>query len=825
MNDELNSNDLNILIKNFNLSEKQKDIVEAIEDNILVIACPGSGKTHTLIAKYINMLLKYNLKPEETIMITFTKKAGIEMLNRLNKIIPNKTPYYVGTIHGLSYKILKEYNNLKNIVMDEQDVKCSLDNIINNQKLENSEIIKSNIQSIIDQSSITHPFNMKSVLKKYNLDNYSKEFNLIYKLYNQKKKQENLIDFNDLMIMLSNFLLDKKSDQLKNKMKYIFFDEYQDINSIQNNILLKLSEYSKVMVVGDDAQSIYSFRGSSVKYILNYNLGKSHKMYLLEENYRSTSSIVNFCQDIISHNLNQFNKNIKSMKNNLHDKPHINSFKTIKEQYEWITNDIIKKVNDGVKLSDIAILSRKNSQLNDIELYLISRKISVSKHIGLALLNKSHVKDFIAFIIILINPKSQLHWRRIICLHSGYDNAKANKILEDSSLGKDLPELHNLIIQIKKINKDIEKTKLIINYLEQFWPNTNDKKDIYNLLDYLKDLSLEEFINDLFLNQDIDTTKQDTLYLSTIHGAKGLEWDHVYIIDMNSRDFPFIRPKYYIDELEEIDEERRLFYVASSRAKEKLTITFHNNVSSLLREINPLLYINQSYTESNINVNKIKPTLDISLDIKNYLNLIGYYNISKVLIEIVNNKSSINKHYDIPKNYNVSIISKIINCLILKIIQKNYQVKIKNNQDKIDFNISWENMINSIFSLPSFKYINISDYYELLNNNMIYNYYTQIEKGICKIINKIKPNDIYLNYITTYGSVSGIIDILCDNIMFELGTNLNCNNVCEKLLHAYLLKKNNYNITNIIFYNPSSGEINNLDITKINIIYLKKLIY
>ena len=475
--------------------------------------------------------------------------------------------------------------------------------------------------------------------------------------------------------MLNDFLLDKKSDEFKNKIKYVFFDEYQDVNSIQNNILLKLSENSKVMVVGDDAQSIYSFRGSSVKYILNYNLGKSHKMYLLEENYRSSNSIVNFCQDIISHNLNQFNKNVKSMNNNNDDKPHVHSFKTIKDQYKWITDDIIQKCNQGIKLSDIAILSRKNNQLNDIELYLITKKISISKHLGLSLLNKSYIKDILAFIIILINLKKSLnfsdkidsiHWNRIICLHPEYDNLKAKKILENSLLEKDLPELYNLIIKLKKINKDIDKIKIIINYLEQFWNdnNKNDiKNDINNLFNYLKDSSLEQFINDIYLNHEVNTNQTDTLYLSTIHGAKGLEWDYVYIIDMNSRDFPFVRPKYYFDELDDIDEERRLFYVASSRAKKNLTITYHNNISPLLREIDTLLYTNY-----NIVFNKIKPALNLSIDIKHYLNLIGYYNISKLLNEIINNKSIINKSLEIPKNLNIPIISNIIKCLIFKII-------------------------------------------------------------------------------------------------------------------------------------------------------------
>jgi DNA helicase-2/ATP-dependent DNA helicase PcrA len=766
------------IIKDFNLSKKQKDIVEAIEDNILVIACPGSGKTHTLIARYINMLLKYNLKPEETIMITFTKKAGVEMLNRINKIIPNRIPYHVGTIHGLSYKILKEYNNLKNIVMDEQDSKELLDDIINHQKLENHEIIKPRIQNIIDQASITFPFDMKSVLLKNNLEQYSKEFNLVYKLYKLRKKKDNLIDFNDLMIMLSNFLLDNKTE-FKNKIKYIFFDEYQDVNSIQNNILLKLSENSKVMVVGDDAQSIYSFRGSSVKYILNYDLGKPHKMYLLEENYRSSQPIVEFCQDIISHNLNQFNKNIISMNNDI-KKPDIYSFKTVKEQYEWVSNDILKKIKEGVKLSEIAILSRKNNLLNEIELYLVTKNILVSKNLGLSLLNKPHIKDFIAFIIItqkdFKNIECSIYWKRIIRLHSAENNI--NKI-------EDLPELYNLIIQIKKIKKEVDKLKLVTNYLEQFWTSEN-KKDVNKLLNYLKDFSLQEFINNIYLNQEVENNIEDTLYLSTIHGSKGLEWEYVYIIDMNSKHFSFIRPKYYLDELEEIDEERRLFYVASSRAKKGLSITFNNLMSSLLREINFSLY---NYSEKNL-INKINPTLNISIDIKNHLSLIGYFDISKSLSHIMNNKSIIHKKIDISEKIDMK---KII-CLLFKIIETKYNDKIKN---KISYDLNLEDV----------KYNDI------------------LEKGICKIINMIKPKEIFINYNISYGGVVGNIDILCDHFIIVIGTRIECNNICEKLLHTYLLKKNNNIITNIIFYNPLNGEINNLNIEKINIINFKKIIY
>ena len=250
------------------------------------------------------------------------------------------------------------------------------------------------------------------------------------------KLQFKLNDFFEIQSNDDGFFVDPQ-----NKIKYVFFDEYQDVNSIQNNILLKLSENSKIMVVGDDAQSIYSFRGSNVKYILNYNLNKPNETYLLEDNYRSNSSIVDFCQNIISNNLNQFKKNINSYLKSENYKPSIYRFNNKKEQYEWIVNNILQNMTD-INLSDIAILSRKNNLLNEIELYLITNKINVSKNIGSSLLNKSYIKEIIAFIVILINPKSSINYKKIINLHQKYYKNDQEEFIE----------LDHILKQIKNTN-------------------------------------------------------------------------------------------------------------------------------------------------------------------------------------------------------------------------------------------------------------------------------------------------------------------------------------------------------------------------------------
>jgi DNA helicase-2/ATP-dependent DNA helicase PcrA len=213
-----------------NISQKQKEIIDYNDDeDILVIACPGSGKTHTIICKYIKFVTNNIYLPEQIILITFTKKAGNELINRLkDKILnkePNKEPYYVGTIHGLAYKILKKYNNINYTILDEFDYKNYILNIC---ELNNSTyIIKKNIISIIEQVSNSYPINLMNVLLKNNLEKYYDEFNKIYIIYKEKKIIEKYIDFNDLMILFSNFL--------ENNCKNIL-DKIKDIDIITNNI-------------------------------------------------------------------------------------------------------------------------------------------------------------------------------------------------------------------------------------------------------------------------------------------------------------------------------------------------------------------------------------------------------------------------------------------------------------------------------------------------------------------------------------------------------------------------------------------------------------
>ena len=479
------------LLDSMTLSKQQKQVVFSSADNILVVACPGSGKTHTLISRYIYLVSTNKINPENTILITFTKKSGMEMNERLSKLIPSNLPEYVGSLHGLCYRILQKNKNINYSILDEKDSRNLIREIINND-IETEEdiklIIRSKIISLLNIASTRYPFNLRKVTIENNMKSYYSLINKYYKEYKNKKKIMKLLDFSDLLVMFCNFLKTKKGNEYLETIKYIFFDEYQDINPIQNYILSVIKKNAKIMVVGDDAQAIYAFRGSNIKYIWEFpNQFKPCQKYLLETNYRSTPYIVNFCQDIISNNTKQFNKKVISNKKEKGIKPKIMGFKTEREQYLYIINDIKEKISNGVKLKDIAVLSRKNMNLNKIEYYFISANINIIKSLGISLLNKIHIKDFLAFITVIINNNSFIHWKRILALHPKIGLIRANKIINMNSpiiesINKFIinnPQLKIILMPLLKLFNeikeltDLKKIRKIIDYLELLWIQKN----------------------------------------------------------------------------------------------------------------------------------------------------------------------------------------------------------------------------------------------------------------------------------------------------------------------------------------------------------------
>jgi DNA helicase II / ATP-dependent DNA helicase PcrA len=894
--DIIDSNNSNQMFDNMSLSIKQQEIVDSISPNILVVACPGSGKTHTVIARYINLVVKQKVDPNSIILITFTKKAGMEMNNRIQAFVPNKNPYYVGSLHGLGYRLLQEFNvspnGINNTVLNETEYKylikeCATKVLAESiLSIEEQNMIKMQIPYIYDKISTEYPLNINDTLKLLSISNkYKKLVNDILKNYKTIKKEQHLVDFNDLMIQFCQLLGTKKINTFLEGIKYVFFDEYQDINPVQNYILKCFSNHSNIMVVGDDAQAIYAFRGSSIKYIWDFEKNYNNvTTYYLETNYRSTPSIVDFSQEIISHNTTQFNKNVKSFQDTIGLKPHIKCHNSSIKQYEWIVSDIIEKRKQGVLLKDMVVLSRTNQSINKIEIELMKHSIPIIKSIGISLLNKNHIKDLIAFLIITINTKSTIHWKRILASHKDIGLIKAHSLIESWSQCKNTPfdgmemlckmnengdntfnNLYTLLQSVKTL-KPKETVHMIIQYLIILWKDNRERNienkitDMNNLIIYLGNDIIETFISNLNLNIDIIST-EDSLFLSTVHSAKGLEWDHVYIMDMNNNDFPSLKHSFYKNELMICEEERRLFYVAASRAKKYLTITTHHEkyvtISPFIKELNPITYLHSNF--SNVLQFTYNFTGYILKDIKNYLNYNGYEKIINMLNSITHTRNNIFNNINIlPAPTNLTdryIAGNMMNTLIVKMIQINFPNIIKGFNcsqttiDKIPQSIycnyidkltDWRNILSDIFHIATYKHYNssiVEQWKSYLLGDEMKSFYNNLEKMLINYIKNLKPVTINVNMNINSKVIYGIADILIttreSTYLIDIKTSPDeiCTvpNLYQTIMYGYLLKKKQIDISNIILLNVWDGMIDSFDMKEFStLLYFnkfKKILY
>lgn len=870
------------IIKKMELNPQQKRIVESDNSKMLVIACPGSGKTHTLISRVIHLILNKKVDPDSMILITFTNKAGKEMEERLNDKIKKNKPYYIGSLHGLGFRLLQEYKGIDYTVIDVNDSRQIIQEVFettfakNDISDEEYEYIGRILPDIIDKSCTKYPPKIDSTIEKYNLKIYKSRIKEVITNYEKRKQDENLIDFNDLMVKLYLLLSEKNMKSFLQKIKYVFFDEYQDINPIQQQILDLFSDNSNIMVVGDDAQAIYSFRGSSVEYIWDFQKKyKDAKKFMLETNYRSSPRIIKFCQNVIENNTKQFQKNMISSQNHKGILPCLNGFSDREKQYNWIINDIKSRKNKGMSYNKMVILSRTNKLLDHFELYLFKNKIPFQKNLGKTLLEKTHIKDFLAFAAIVVNPKSKFHWKRIIGLHPKVGVSKASKLVKGSTnivkdirkqikkntpLGNNLVEFYDII---KKINKqDSEKIKIVYikDYLIELYKSqkVNNLKeiiiDIDLIFNYLKKNNIANFIAELYLNIEAVTKDEDGILLTTIHRAKGLEWDNVYIIDVTCQNFPYIMPKDFMEQMDDVEEERRLFYVGSSRSKKFLNCTFCYDSNSskpilpspFLREIKK-----SNYIKSNVDWKKIKTSGNISNDINNYLRYIGYSKITPLLNNIDYQRKIIHTGCQIPfylkKQYMNTIIGNFFDLLIAKMIQINFpdQMKkfdLKLNQssstyppnlynDYVDPLVDWRNIISKISAIASFrcksefKKKHLTDW---VTEDDMMDYYEALEDGINKIIDEdVEFLDTHFNL--TFGKIRAEADVVFDQTIIEIKSSnyqiCSIGNVLQGLIYCYLSSKKNININKLMMYNPLMGEITTFNSNNYNLKEIISLIY
>jgi DNA helicase-2/ATP-dependent DNA helicase PcrA len=604
------------------LNTSQLEAVITINGPVLVIAGAGSGKTRVIVHR-VAFMLENSIDPGEILLLTFTRKAASEMIGRVQGLLNDNKAQKVfgGTFHSFSNYILRKNANILGIpsnftIIDSEDSADTIDLIKSELKIEKKEKAfpkKNRIQEIISSARNRNLTIRQVILNDFSgLTEFIDQLELINQGYERYKKICRIFDYDDLMEVLRNSLRDNASfrRKLNSQFRFIMVDEYQDTNVVQKEIVEYLSEGSgNVLVVGDDAQSIYSFRGANYENILRFPQKYPNcKVVKIEQNYRSNQKILDFTNDIIDNARIGYKKHLFSKI--LYDTlPEVRKFYDQQLEAEFIVDKIIEYREKGIALNQIAILVRAFWHARYIEIELNRRSIPYIAVGGLAFNERKHVKDIISYLRIIQNPYDAVAWHRILKYIPGVGLVTARRIIEkiisENGLSKESFEHTKFAEGLSRLTEMItmasdnkisisRKIEIIMEYYSPILQATESDYQIRLLdLSVLIDLSsrydsLDKFLTDFALDPPskkfgnkttplIDESEDKPLTVSTIHSAKGLEWYSVIIPHALDGLIPSVRA---LNNIEEIEEERRLFYVACSRAKQDLIITMPSYVST-----------------------------------------------------------------------------------------------------------------------------------------------------------------------------------------------------------------------------------------------------
>lgn len=589
-----------------NLNEMQKEAVLHEEGPMLVLAGAGSGKTKVLTSRIAN-LIDTGISPANILAITFTNKAAKEMKERVVNLVGNDARYIqISTFHSLGLRIIKEnYEFLgydKNfIILDSDDtltiVKKLMKELNMDPKFYNAKMIRNKISSAKNELVDT---------KQFSKIEFDTKIVSLYKKYQEKLKQGNSVDFDDLLILPIKLFKESKAilENYQERYKYILIDEYQDTNEAQYIFSKMLaSKYKNIFVVGDNDQAIYAFRGANFKNILNFEKDYPDcKTILLEENYRSTQNILNAANSVIKHNKKRKDKNLWS-NNDIGEK--IKYIKTDDEKKEgdFVTREIKKLVKDKkISYDDIAILYRTNAQSRSIEEAMLKANLPYKIIGSFYFYSRKEIKDLLCYLRLINNPHDDVSLTRVINVPKrGIGNitlgnitsaAEENNIsmFDAISSGKELA-FKQIILTLQETCKNLSLTEMVDEVLNKTGmkeeltkektleneirlENLEEFKSITkNYEDEFGEISLDDFLNEISLASDVTehTDGTNKISLMTVHAVKGLEFDYVFVIGMEEGIFPHYNS---INEgtNDAIEEERRLCYVAITRAKKELWI-------------------------------------------------------------------------------------------------------------------------------------------------------------------------------------------------------------------------------------------------------------
>lgn len=604
------------------LNQKQREAAEKIEGPLLILAGAGSGKTRTITYRIAYMINEKGISPYKILAVTFTNKAAKEMRERVELLIGEDAhKAMISTFHSFGVRLLRVYGDKLGYsanftIYDTDDQKRVIRGIMKELVVNDKSLTEGAVVSIISKLK-ENSVSVSDYEKENRFDSNYKIILECYRRYNGILKENNGMDFSDILVNLHKLLdIPEVLEKLQEKFQYIMVDEYQDTNNIQYNIVTKIaSKYRNICVVGDENQSIYGFRGANIKNILDFE--KDYKDALvvkLEENYRSTSAILTAANEVIKNNKTAKDKNLWTKKPQ-------GELITVKEcldgreEVNYIIEEIIKRKNMGKSYREFTILYRTNAQSRLFEEGLLKYNIPYKVFGGMQFYQRAEIKDIIAYLTVINNPQDTINLNRIInvpkrkigdkSIEKIKEFANETNISMFEALGKGmeipgltsgvkiaLDELYTILSDLMELSNEVNVSQVFdelikrvgyFSYLNSTYgveaegriENVEElKNSIVELEKTVDFLTLREYLENVSLISATDDLEGESDYikLMTIHNSKGLEFPVVFLTGVEDDIFP--GSKKVLFNPEELEEERRLCYVAITRAEEKLYLTY-----------------------------------------------------------------------------------------------------------------------------------------------------------------------------------------------------------------------------------------------------------
>jgi DNA helicase-2/ATP-dependent DNA helicase PcrA len=643
------------------LNEEQFRVVTAPPKAALVVAGAGSGKTRAITYR-VAYLIEHGVSPQRILLATFTNRAAKEMLRRVEQLTGSQNVHrtWGGTFHRIANLILRRHAvsigfSPNYSILDSEDARDFINVCIDEAAIDTKKrrFPKAEvIQSIISYANNTDQPIEEVVVRQYPyFEILTEQIQRIDTIYQTRKIERNVMDYDDLLLNWKRLLVEKKeiADLYADQFQHILVDEYQDTNKLQAEIIdLLAAKHRNVMVVGDDAQSIFAWRGAEFTNI--YEFPKRYpeaELYKLETNYRSTPEILGLANTSIACNRKQFPKLLKAVKKSRGSKPAMVPCQDVEQQSAFVAARILELRDDGTNLEDIAVMYRSHYHSIELQLELTRRGIPYRVQSGVRFFEQAHIKDVVSYLRIVVNPRDELAWKRVLKMIPGIGNTTANRVYEALSVRMPTPRdserlnasdeagltdksglgsnvinamleppataggpdpfsrlrssdpwrnfvvLLEILTQQENRNNPGKQIELVLThayeqYLRENYENAEMRmEDLKGLAQYASRYSsTEDFLSELAListerfNQPTPIVGEDVisvgeedelLTLTSVHQAKGLEWKAVFIIWAAEGKFPSPRS---LKEIDSEEEERRLWYVALTRAKDELYLTY-----------------------------------------------------------------------------------------------------------------------------------------------------------------------------------------------------------------------------------------------------------